>query len=688
MAAKQKKRAGSSRAGISLERGKPGPFGAVPYEGGVNVALYARHATKVWLAVFDKPDAYVPVFEHPLDPKEHRFGDVWCAFVRGMTTGHFYCYRVDGPKKGKQGHNFEPDRYLVDPYAKVVAGNTAGGLPKGGVVHLPAELPSVTRRARPLTESIIYEVHIRGFTIAAEGLQAPPGTYEAFAEKIPYLEELGITAVELMPVHECGERTLVFKHPETGEPLANYWGYSTLNFFAPDSRFGSKGGQGEQVDECRDMISALHDAGIEVILDVVYNHTSEGNEKGSVQSLRGIDSAVYFIISPEGKHTNYTGCGNTVNCNHPITSELIIDSMRYWVCEMGVDGFRFDLAPILNRDKTGALHQNAPIVDRIANDPLLRGAKLIAEAWDAAGAYQVGSFGTPAWSDWNGHYRDDMRKFWRGEPYMKSPFALRLTGSPDIYVPNGRGPANSVNMITCHDGFTLRDLVSFQHKHNHANGENNRDGHNHNFSSNQGYEGFLPHDEVNALRLRQQKDFITTLMLSLGVPMILGGDEFGRTQRGNNNAYCQDNEISWFDWGLLDDNRELFEFTKNMIAFRKENPVLQRDIYFDGKPVDSKGIPDIAWLDREAMHLDWNGPDFCLACCIHPKINEGAALCMMFNPTLEAQTFRVPKGTWQVRVDTSKGSGGDYIARKDAHAYTEADIVLGRRSLVVLTSTG
>ena len=676
--------ASSTITALQAVRGKSSPFGSVVYGGGVNFALYSEAAQRVWLCLFDSPDAHDPCREFELDRKTHCRGAIWSVFIKGLEAGAYYAYRVEGPKKGKKGRIFNEDHYLVDPYTRLIVDNRVGGIPKSVVVTDERPVESPPNPGIALMDTIIYETHVRGMTMHPSSGVAAPGTYRALIEKIPHLKELGVTAIELLPVYECGEVEVHQKHPDTGEPLPNYWGYSPVGFFAPWGKYGSEGGRGEQLAEFRELVDALHAAGLEVILDVVYNHTSEGGLGGPLQSLKGIDPDTYFLFDgPE--HMNYSGCGNTLRCNHAVTSDLIIDSLRYWTSELQVDGFRFDIAAILNRDSQGHLHQNAPVVDRIARDPVLRDSKLIAEAWDAGGGYQVGAFGTPRWSDWNGVYRDDVRRFWAGDENAKSAFALRLTGSPDIYQPNGRTPHNSINFVTCHDGFTMRDLVSYTRKHNRLNGEKSRDGTDHNISANYGIEGDTDDPEITELRMRLQKDFLTTLFLSLGVPMMLGGDEFGRTQQGNNNAYCQDNEISWFDWSLLETNRELFAFTKAVIQFRKDNPVFRRDEYFTGKP-EKDGVPDLVWMNTEAMHLEWHDGDLALACVMHPATNDGAAICMMFNSTLGARPFQTPRGKWKMRINTARRMGEDVFLDEGSAPECGDIVVVGRKSMVVLTT--
>jgi glycogen operon protein len=402
------------------------------------------------------------------------------------------------------------------------------------------------------------------------------------------------------------------------------------------------------------MVHAMHEAGLEVIMDVVFNHTAEGNELGPMLSFRGIDNVLYYLLDKDGRYRNFSGCGNTMNCNHPVVRNFIMDCLRYWVIAMHVDGFRFDLASILGRDRKGNVVENAPLIEQIAEDPILRDVKLIAEAWDAGGAYQVGSFGDIRWAEWNGRYRDDVRRFWRGAPDMKGAFATRLAGSADLYQDAGRTPLHSINFITAHDGFTLRDLVSYNEKHNEPNGENNTDGLDTNYSWNCGVEGPSDNPEIEALRLRMQKNFLATLFLSLGIPMMLGGDEFGRGQSGNNNAYCQDNEISWYDWMFLDKNRNLFDFCREAIRFRKENPAFLRDDYFTGRPVAGASQPDLSWFNAAGQPQTWDTPDLTLACRFDGSVNRGVTLYLVFNPSGEAVVFRLPEAAWTLRMDTAK----------------------------------
>jgi glycogen operon protein len=594
-----------------------------------------------------------PAQEFLLDAKHHRVGDTWSVIVDGLGEGVLYLYRMDGPKAPSRGHRFDPTHYLLDPYARAIVGDASSSNAKCVVLRdVPAAAPG-TRPRTPMGRTIIYEMHVRGFSVRRAGDRLEGGAYRDAIAKIPYLKELGVTAVELLPVQACGEETLPRTDPETGAPLVNYWGYSPISFFGLNSRYAQDPDPAAVIAEFREMVEAFHAAGIEVYLDVVYNHTSEKDGPGHSSSFRGIDNSIYYLLDEKGNDRNLTGCGHTFHCNHPVVRDLILDSLRYWVGTMNVDGFRFDLAPILRRDRFGTVLHEGPLVEHIAEDAVLREVKLIAEPWDIGGAYLVGAFGGEAWSEWNGRYRDDVRRFWRGDAGTKGNFALRLTGSPDLYEDDGRTPLHSINFVTAHDGFTLRDLVSYNKKHNLPNGEDNRDGLDENYSWNCGDEGDTDDPAVLALRRQMQKNFLTTLFVSLGVPMLLGGDEFGRSQRGNNNAYCQDNEISWFDWSLLDTNRELFTFCKNMIRFRKENPVFSRDRYFTGKPSRPTAGPDVLWFDAAGKPQDWGPNDPTIACLIDGAENGGVDLYLAFNPGAKTARFVLPQKDWRVRVETA-----------------------------------
>ena len=480
-------------------------------------------------------------------------------------------------------------------------------------------------------------------------------------EKIPYFKELGVTAVELMPVQEFNEHQVIGVNPQTGQPLRKYWGYDPVVFCAPKASYSSSGGVGQQTLEFKEMVQAFHGAGIEVFLDVVFNHTAEGNERGPTLCFRGIENTIFYMLADDKRnYRDYTGTGNTINANHPVVRDHILTALRYWVVEMHVDGFRFDLASVLGRGRSGNLLPNPPLLERIAEDPILRDVKIIAEAWDAAGAYEVGSFSECRWAEWNGQYRDDVRRFWRGDDGFLGLFAQRICGSADIYSKSGKGPGSSINFVTCHDGFTLQDLVSYRQKHNEANGENNHDGANDNFSENYGAEGETADGRIESIRTRQIKNFLLTLFISRGVPMLLGGDEFRRTQRGNNNAYCQDNETSWCDWGYLERYQEIYRFTRGMIAFRRAHPMLSTEQFYTDA--------EIHWFSPHGDLPHWSDPkEKQLACLIHESEHE--TLYLMFNASAEAIAFHVPPlpygAWWHLAVDTSHDAPHDMFGAGD-----------------------
>jgi glycogen operon protein len=565
---------------LCVDRGVALPLGAEFLEDGINFAVFSSHATHVWLSLF-RPGRESPFHEIALDPGANRTGHIWHIWISGLPRDVLYAWRMDmRPNPNPAVHRFDPEKYLLDPYAKVLAGGEQWGVAAQRLCGLPhdrfdwrGDQPLNT----PLSESVIYELHVRAYTRHESSGVSAPGTYAGLTEKIPHLKDLGVTAVELMPVYEFEEADTDRVNPLTGERLLNLWGYHPIGFFAPNSAYGSAKRPGAAVTEFKEMVSAFHDAGIEVILDVVFNHTAEGDERGPTLSFRGLDNSVYYLIDSNGRYLNFSGCGNTMNCNHPVVRTLINDCLHYWVMEMHVDGFRFDLASILGRGKTGEPLPDPPLLERLAYDPVLANTKLIAEAWDAAGLYQVGTF--PAWgrwAEWNGRYRDDVRRFVRSDPGLVPALAERLKGSPDLYARSGRQAQHSINFITCHDGFTLADLVSYNQKHNEANGEENRDGADENFSWNCGVEGPADDPEILALRRRQMRNFLILLFSSGGVPMLLAGDEFGRTQHGNNNAYCQDNETGWVDWRLAETHRDLLELVRSLICFRRRHEVFGR----------------------------------------------------------------------------------------------------------------
>jgi glycogen operon protein len=667
--------------------GVPLPLGTYARGEGVNFAFSSRHSSRVRLELFDHPEDATAARVIDLDPARNRTGDVWHVWIRGIRPGQLYAYRVDGPYQPQDGHRFNFNKLLLDPFAtaisrlpnwefgpawgydsSVVDGDSvcslvdnAGAMPKCVFTQEHFHWHEDRPPGHPWSKTVIYETHVRGFTIHPSSGVEHPGTYRGLMEKIPYLKDLGVTAVELMPVQEFNENQVTGIHSQTAKTaklLKNYWGYDPVVFFAPKASYSSAGGLGQQKLEFREMVRAFHNAGIEVILDVVFNHTAEGDERGPTLCFRGMDNAIFYTLAGDRRYyKDYTGTGNTINANHPVVRDHILAALRYWMVEMHVDGFRFDLASVLGRDGTGNLLANAPLLEQIAEDPILRDVKIIAEAWDAAGAYEVGSFSERRWAEWNGRYRDDIRRFWRGDDGMLGLFASRICGSADIYTKSGKGPESSINFVTCHDGFTLNDLVSYRLKHNEANGENNQDGTNDNFSENYGTEGQTTEAGVEALRKGQIKNFLLTLFISRGVPMLLGGDEFRRTQGGNNNAYCQDNETSWHDWSCLEQQRDIFRFTRGMIAFRRAHPILNMEQFYTDA--------EIQWFAPQGGSPNWADPKAQqVACLVHE--DEQRALCLMFNAGADAVDFglppALPRARWHLAVDTSREAPQDLFA--------------------------
>ncbi len=680
--------------------GRPHPQGATWDGTGVNFALYSENAGGVELCLFDESGAaeteHIPILE--------RTAHVWHGYIPGLKPGQLYGYRVSGAYEPEQGHRFNPSKVLIDPYAKALAGafdwkaplfahrlgdaagdlsrddrDDAAGVPKSVVSTPHFDWENDRPPKTPLHQTVIYEVHVKGFTKRNPGIPEPlRGTYAGLAHpcSLEYLKSLGITAVELMPVHHfLDDKHLVDRG------LCNYWGYNTINFFSPDARYSSTGDRGDQVGEFKNMVKALHKAGLEVILDVVYNHTAEGNHLGPTLSFRGIDNAVYYrLVNDQPRYyMDYTGTGNTLNVRHPQVLKLIMDSLRYWVVEMHLDGFRFDLAAALARELHDVDRLSA-FFDVIYQDPVLSEVKLIAEPWDVGeGGYQVGNF--PAlWAEWNGKYRDSVRRYWKGDEGQLAELGYRLTGSSDLYQQDGRRPTASVNLVTAHDGFTLRDLVSYNQKHNEANGENNQDGCNDNHSSNYGAEGETGDPRILEVRDRQVRNFLAVLLFSQGVPMVCAGDEIGRTQRGNNNAYAQDNEISWLDWNLDQRRQELLAFTRRVIAIRAEHANLHRRRFFHGRPIapeetteqpgNGEPVQDLTWLRPDGEEMtgqEWTAESVrCLGLMLSGKTlgevdQYGEPLVdrdflLLLNPHEGPIDFHLPKKRphirWKVLVDT------------------------------------
>ncbi len=642
-------------------------------EGGVNFALFSENATGVTLCLFDERGGETAL------PLTRRTAHVWHGFVRDVGPGQRYGYRVAGSFSPRDGHRFDPRKLLVDPYARALDGDvdyaalvgradTAAGVPKGIVVE-SAPLPSSSRPHVPWNETVIYEAHVKGLTWLHPGVpEAIRGTYLGVAAPVmlDHYRSIGVTTIELMPVHESMTEVSVARRG-----LPNYWGYSTLAYLAPAQRFASK--RGAQVTEFKTMVRTLHDAGFEVVLDVVYNHSCEGGEDGPTVSLRGIDNRSYYRLDPEdlSRYEDFTGCGNSLNVAHPQTLKLVMDSLRHWVEEMGVDGFRFDLAPTLARDAEHVDRLSA-FFDIVHQDPTLADVKLIAEPWDlGSGGYQIGNFPV-SWAEWNGRFRDTVRSFWTGDASKVPDLGYRLTGSSDLYQDDGRPPSASINFITAHDGFTLHDLVTYEGKHNEANGEENRDGGSDNHSWNCGVEGETSDLRTNVLRARQQRNLLATLFLSQGVPMILGGDEIGRTQRGNNNAYCQDGELSWTDWATSPSNAKLLGFVRELAILRRAHPIFRRRQFFQGGPVGRRGKKDITWLTpggREMTPRDWSAPEIAAVATllagdgIDDVDDDGVPIVdddflVIYNASRLRLAFTLPEpADWQLVLDTSTAAG-------------------------------
>jgi glycogen operon protein len=673
--------------------GLSAPLGATVAAGGVNFSLFSRHAAGVSLVFFDRMDAAKPSRVIALDPVVNRTYHYWHTFVPGVRPGQIYGYRVSGPSDRASGLWFDPAKVLLDPYGREVLvpdgytpegahreGDNAATAMKSVVVDpSPYDWESDTPLHLPSSRTIIYEMHVRGFTRAPNsgvGEQIR-GTYAGLVEKIPYLQALGVTAVELLPVFQ-------FDAQACPPGVVNYWGYQPVSFFAPHRAYSSRQEPLGPIDEFRDMVKALHRAGIEVILDVVFNHTAEGGVDGPTISLRGIDNPTYYILEEGGtRYADYTGCGNTLNANQPVVRRMIVDSLRYWVTEMHVDGFRFDLASILSRDSAGHPLPNPPVLWDIETDPVLAGTKLIAEAWDAGGLYQVGSFIGDAWKEWNGRFRDDCRDLVRAAPGSVARFADRLVGSPEVYGHKGREVEQSVNFVTCHDGFTLNDLVSYDRKHNEANGEHNRDGADDNRSWNCGVEGPTTDRTVEDLRNRQVKNYLAVTMLALGVPMILMGDEVRRTQGGNNNAYCHDDESNWFDWSLVQKHADVHRFV-TLLAKRRQ----VRDVEHEHQRVSLTELiagATQAWHGVKLGQPDWGEQSHSIAFTAEVR-QDRMLVHLILNAYWESLQFEMPPaaGPWRRWIDTSLPSPQDIVDWEKAPEATGRTYRAGPRSVVVL----
>jgi isoamylase len=675
-------------------RGSSFPLGATICPGGVNFSVFSKSATGVELLLFDRTDDPKPARTVHLDPKENKTYHYWHAFVPDIQQGQIYAYRVEGGFEPERGLRFDRQKVLLDPYGKAVVipktynrllasqpGDTAETSMKSVVADTSAyDWEGDVPLKRPFARTIIYEMHVRGFTVHPNSGVSPEkrGTYAGLIEKIPYLKDLGITAVELLPVYQYDEQ-------DAPPGFKNYWGYAPVSFFAPHAAYSSRKKPLGPLDDFRDMVKALHRAGIEVILDVVYNHTAEGNHHGPTLCFRGLQNDAYYILEKDKtEYANYTGCGNTLNAGNPFVRRMIIDSLHYWVEEMHVDGFRFDLASILSRDEYGHPLDNPPVLWDIETDPALAGIKLIAEAWDPAGLYQVGTFIGDSWKEWNGKFRDDVRSFLKGDPGTVTRFVSRLLGSPDLYIHQEREPEQSINFITCHDGFTLNDLVSYNHKHNEANGENNRDGSDSNLSWNCGIEGPTNDPEIEKLRNRQVKNFLTITLLSTGAPMLLMGDEVRATQGGNNNAYCQDNETSWFNWNLCNSHADIYRFVKHLIRSR-----LRRDIAEDtGLTLDQLlQQARTQWHGVKLNKPDWSDKSHSIALTAW-SLRGRFVIHLMINAFWEPLEFELPSvpeqfgDTWYRWLDTYRESPDDICTLNEAPVIKDSSYLVQPRSIV------
>ncbi|NGX61829.1 MAG: hypothetical protein K940chlam9_01318 [Chlamydiae bacterium] len=672
---------------IKTSRGWPRPYGATPYKNGINFAVFSKRARVVSLCLF-QPGKNAPYAEILLDPKTNRTGDVWHIYLYDIPLSDHYGYRVDGPYDPLAGETFDNRQILLDPYARLVVSRPNWGQSKPkdpplidrGVIYPlnPFDWEEDAPPNLPLKDLVIYEMHARGFTQDPSSRAKHRGTFLGIIEKIPHLKALGVNAIELLPIYEFNERSSVFENPETGEPLFNYWGYSTQNFFSPMVRYGTN--PDSVIQEFKTLVKELHRNGIEIILDVVYNHTGEGDERGPQFSFKGFGNSIYYLLAPNGEYYNFTGCGNTMNTNHQVVVDLIRDSLRYWVTEMHVDGFRFDLASIFARTHDGIPLEFPPILEAITNDPILANTKLIAEPWDAGGLYQVGSFpGRGVWSEWNGKYRDNVRRFLKGTDGEVGNFATRLSGSEDLY---GKWltPTCSINFITAHDGFSLADLVSYNSKHNLENGEENRDGANDNESWNCGVEGETDDPKVLQLRERQRKNFLVALLVSQGVPMLLMGDEYGHTKKGNNNTWGHDSRFNWFQWDTLAKNRKMFRFFQKMIAFRKAHPILSRFRFLKNQ--------DVVWHGIEPLNPDWNEKNRLIAMTLVDSLNH-YSLYIACNAFHHEVSVHLPwhDSPWYQYVYTPLPSPKDIVSEKSARKIQKQTFTLAPYSSLILKAS-
>ncbi len=710
------------------------PLGATVSEHGINFAVFSRNATSVELLLFEHPDDDEPSHTIKLVDLRHRTGDIWHIFVHGLGDRQLYAYRVDGPYLPRKGHRYNKNKVLIDPYSKAIGGNfdimsdAVYGYDRRSLlldlsfsqqdscaytarsVAIADSQPDwdVEKRPRyPLHETVIYECHVKGMTaglsqdrgsisdvqdigIASSGGTKPKyvqGTYLALIERIPHLVDLGVTTLELLPVNHFNvlEPPTLY-NPVTKQQNVNYWGYATLGFFAPHAAYAASSLPGASVDEFRQLVRACHAAGIEVILDVVFNHSGEGSEMGPTLVFKGFDNAIYYAQDSDGRYRNYSGCGNTLNCNHPVMKQLILDALRYWVTQLHVDGFRFDLATILGRSHAGKWISDPDLglLSDISQDPVLKGCKLIAESWDAAGLYKVGEF-PHGWAEWNGRFRDDVRRFLRGDNGSCLDFAKRIGGSFDLFG-SKINASHSINFITCHDGFTLRDLCSYAQKHNEANGEENRDGSNENFSDNCGVEGESDRGDIRAKRIRRAKHFIMALLLSRGTPMILSGDEIWHTQGGNNNVFCQDNEISWLDWQLDEMAQNCLTFFRQILMLRRQYAALRNIEFVDPTHAQQHG-DTIRWHGTQLFKPDFSHDSHSLAFeLLPPDAQKAPRFYVVFNMWREALSFALPKRKWHKLIDTSIDGEEGFLMPHESQQWSQPNVVVAADSACVFYS--
>ena len=666
-----------------IRSGSRYPMGATLLADGVNFSIYSRHATHVELLLFAAADSREPLQVIPLEARLHRMFFFWSVLVIDLPVGTHYAWRIDGPDDVHQsGLLFDREKVLLDPWTRCVSDTLwQRAAAAGPGSNMATSMRSVVHSVeydwgddetlgciRP-ERTIIYEMHVGGFTRHPSSGVSQPGTFLGVIEKIPYLRELGVTHVELLPVMAFDEQDVPAGVAELG--LGNYWGYSTHSYFSPHPGYCVSRHAAAHMNEFRDMVKALHEAGIAVILDVVFNHTAEGGAGGPVINFKGIDNETFYHLDPEdlAVYRDYTGCGNTVNCNHPLVAKFILECLEYWVREMHVDGFRFDLASVLSRGENGEPLYHAPVLWNIEFSNVLSETRIIAEAWDAAGLYQVGDFPGFRWAEWNGQYRDVLRRFVRGDRGVHGELARRFSGSSDLYQDDDRLPINSINFVSCHDGFTLHDLTSYNEKHNEGNGENNRDGNSNVLSWNCGTEGDTDDPDIVALRRRQAKNFMAILLLSQGIPMLNAGDEVLRTQQGNNNAWCQNNELGWFDWSLTASNSDMLRFTQLMVAFRKRHPCLTHTRFLSGLERDGHWFPDITWHSESLNQPLWEDPDARLLACTLGAVEaweEDLFVVMnMQASTLVMPLPRLAEGGWYLAIDTAGDSPLDIITKDD-----------------------